>query len=348
MGAVDQLHPHVGIVRACYALGVARSSYWRYRNPSLGPPAPRRPRRSHRRLRDEERREVVALAHSPRFVDVAPAAIVATLLDEDSRYLCAVRTMYRILAEEGATQDRRNQRRHPHRPAPELVACAPNRVWSWDITRLPTQRRCSALFLYLILDLYSRFAVGWMVADQETGQLARRLVQVTAERQGIRPGTLQFHSDRGAPMIAKTLKDLLDDLDIQRSFSRPRTSDDNPYVESLFKTVKYHPAWPGSFGSQAEAEAWATQFFRAYNGQHRHSSLHGLTPATVHAGEAGPALEARHAVLMAAYEAHPERFVAGPPKLQELPAQVWINDPTKRPAASGAFLISTNDVVQSC
>ena len=149
-------------------------------------------------------------------------------------------------------------------------------------------------------------------------------------------------------MIAKSLRDLLEDLDIQRSFSRPRTSDDNPYVESLFKTVKYHPVWPGSFGSQAEAEAWARAFFRAYNGQHRHSGLLGLTPATVHAGEAGAAFQARHKELMAAYEAHPERFVAGPPRLQQLPAQVWINDPTKRPTAAGALLISAENVVQSC
>lgn len=348
MGAVDQLRPEVGVVRACDAFGVARASYWRYRHPAARTAQARRPRRSHRRLPDKERQEVLDLATSSRFVDVAPAAIVATLLDDDSRYLCAVRTMYRILAEQGASQDRRNQRRHPQRPVPELVASEPNRVWSWDITRLPTLRRCPALFLYLILDIYSRFVVGWMVADQETGQLATRLVRVTAARQGIRPNTLQLHADRGAPMIAKSLRDLLEDLDIQRSFSRPRTSDDNPYVESLFKTVKYHPEWPGSFSSQTEAEAWAGAFFRAYNGQHRHSGLLGLTPATVHAGEADAAFQARHKVLMAAYEAHPERFVGGPPRLQQLPAQVWINDPTKRPTAAGALLISTENVIQSC
>jgi putative transposase len=290
------------------------------------------PVRSHRRVSDEIRAEVVELACSERFIDAAPATIVATLLDDDSRYLCSTRTMYRILEEHAGVTDRRHQRRHPVNAIPELVACAPNRVWTWDITRLPTKVRGQYLYLYLILDLYSRAAVGWMVADCESARLAERLVKITAERHQIAPGTLTLHADRGAPMTSKTLATLLTDLEIKRSFSRPRTSDDNPFVESAFKTVKYHPRWPGCFQDQAEAESWAHDFFDAYNHQHRHSGLLGLTPAVVHHGLATQALARRHQVRLEAHRNHPERFPAGPPKLQTLPAQVTINHPSRRPA----------------
>jgi putative transposase len=346
MKAVDELRGGIGVVRACSTLGVARSTYRRHRRPRVV--ARRRTAvHSHRRLDEQTRAEVLELAFSERFVDVAPAAIVATLLDDESRYLCSTRSMYRILADEDVSRDRRDQRRHPVRQVPELVASRSNSVWTWDITRLPTFRRCQALFLYLVLDIYSRFAVGWMVADREAADLARRLLRVTAKRQGIRPGSLTLHADRGAPMTSKSLANLLADLEIKRSFSRPRTSDDNPFVESAFKTIKYHPRWPGSFANQAEAEAWASTFFDAYNRQHRHSGLLGLTPATVHAGLAEDALKRRHTAISAAYEAHPQRFVAGPPKLQRLPDKVWINDPERRPNAAGALLISTAQPGQS-
>lgn len=347
MAAVDELRGVLGVGLACSALGVARASYRRHRRPRALPPPDRAPRRSHRRLSDEARAEVIEVACSERFVDVAPAAIVATLLDDESRYLCSVRSMYRILDEHGSTKDRRAQRRHPVRSVPELVASGPNTVWTWDITRLPTARRGDSLFLYLILDIYSRFAVGWMVADCESAHLAERLVRITAEREAIGPGLLTLHADRGAPMTSKSLADLLADLEIRRSFSRPRTSDDNPFVESAFKTVKYHPRWPGNFENQAAAEAWAREFFRAYNQLHRHSGILGLTPATVHAGLANQALADRHTVLSAAYQANPERFVAGPPRLQHLPARVWINDPARRPTAAGTFPISATELGQT-
>ena len=334
MGAVDHLRAAVGVTLACAVLGLPRSSYRRHRRPRRVAKQ-RVPARSHRRISDEVRGEVVQLACSERFVDAAPATIVATLLDDDARYLCSTRTMYRILDEHADIVDRRHQRRHPAHAVPELVATAPNMVWTWDITRLPTTVRGQYLYLYLILDLYSRAAVGWMVADRESAQLAERLVRITAERHAIGPQTLTLHADRGAPMTSKTLATLLADLEIKRSFSRPRTSDDNPFVESVFKTTKYHPRWPGAFESQPEARAWADEFFGSYNHNHRHTSLLGLTPAVVYQGLATEALERRHQVHLEAFRKHPERFPAGPPRLQTLPQQVTINCPSKRPALAG-------------
>lgn len=323
--AVEQLAPLVGVAPACRALGVARASVYRHRQPPGARPAPV-PRRSPRVLAPAERAQVLAILHEDRFVDQAPAAVYASLL-EDGRYLCSVRTMYRLLHGAGQVRERRRQRRHPRAEPPRLVATAPNQVWTWDITRLAGPHRGATYPLYVVLDLFSRYVVAWMVATRESAGRARRLVQVACHRQGIAPGQLTLHQDRGAPMTAKSFSQLLLDLDIRASYSRPRTADDNPYSESQFKTVKYARSYPGRFADPDQARTYFRSFFRWYNIQHRHSGLGLLTPEAVYQGRAGPLQAERQRVLEDAYARHPERFVKGPPQAPELPAEVWINPP---------------------
>ena len=323
--AAEELAPTVGVARACRALEVARSSVYRHRRPPS--PRPRSARRpSPRALAAEERVRVLATLHEERFADRAPAAAYATLLEE-GRYLCSIRTMYRVLDGAGELKERRAQRRHPHREPPRLVATAPNQVWTWDITRLAGPRKWTTYPLYVVLDLFSRYVVGWMVASRESAALARRLVREACARQGIAPGQLTLHQDRGAPMTAKTFSQLLMDLDILASYSRPRVSDDNPHAESHFKTMKYGPSYPGRFEAQEAARAWCGPFFRAYNAEHRHSGLGLLTPDAVHHGRAGELQAARQRVLADAYAARPERFVRGAPRAPRIPTEVWINRP---------------------
>ena len=322
LSAARGLAGHVGVSAACEALGVARATFYRRRRPKTGQRQPRpAPARA---LGEAERTEVFRVLCSPRFTDRAPAEVYATLLDEGV-YLCSERTMYRILAENRAVRERRAQRSHPNHPKPEIVARAPNEVWSWDITRLLGPEKWQYFYLYVILDIFSRYVTGWMVADRETAGLGGRLIEETCLKQGVQPRVLTLHADRGSPMTAKCTAQLLADLGVTQSLSRPRISNDNPYSEAQFKTVKYHPGFPGRFADIEEAKNFCRRFFPWYNLEHRHGGIGLLTPGQVHLGRAPEVIRQRQDVLAAAYAARPERFVAGPPRAAELKAEVWIN-----------------------
>jgi putative transposase len=268
----------------------------------------------------------LGILHSERFVDQAPREVYATLLDEGS-YLCSVSTMYRLLAEQGEARERRNQLVHPAYAKPELLATAPNQVWSWDITKLLGPVKWSYFYLYVIMDIFSRYAVGWMVATRESAALAQRLIQETCAKQGIAPGKLTIHADRGSSMTSKPVALLLADLGITRTHSRPYNSNDNPYSEAQFKTLKYRPEFPERFASVEEARTFCQTFFRWYNRDHHHAGIGLLTPEALHYGRASLVTEARQRVLTAAYTAHPERFVNKPPQPPAIPTAVWINPP---------------------
>jgi putative transposase len=321
---VSELAAKVGIKRACEALGVSRSSLYRARQPR--PAVQLRPTPSHA-LSVEEQAEVRETLNSERFMDKAPRQVYAALLDE-GYYLCHWRTMYRILTAHDEVRERRRVRRHPLYKKPELLATAPNQVWSWDITYLRGPHKWEHYPLYTVLDIYSRYVVGWMIAEVESSDLARQLIAATALKQGILPDQLTLHADNGAPMRGKQLSQLLVDLGITKSHNRPHTSDDNPFSEAHFKTMKYRPDYPDRFASLAEAQEWVRHFFTWYNEQHYHSGLNLLTPASVHYQEASAVQQNRHAVMLAAYAAHPNRFVRGQPLVKGAPAAVWINPPT--------------------
>ena len=324
MNAVDQLAPTVGVASACNALGLARASF--YRRPVFGPmPLKIRPSPA-RALSPEERANVRTLLNSTRFQDCAPAAIQATLLDE-GQYLCSTRTMYRVLEQHGASRERRDQLTHPAYQKPELLATSPNQLWSWDITKLRGPVKWSYFYLYVILDVFSRYAVGWMLALRESAALATTLIEETCTKQIIQPGELTVHADRGSSMRSKPVAFLLADLSITKTHSRPYTSNDNPYSESQFRTMKYRPEFPDRFGCIQDARAFCQGFFAWYNDHHRHSGIGMLTPAVVHFGQAPAIREKRQSVLDAAYRAHPDRFVRKPPIPLPLPKEVWINKP---------------------
>jgi len=322
MRTIDEVGPRLGVRATCEALGVAPATYYRQRAGSK----PARPRSSPRALSAEERQDVLDLLHEPRFVDAAPAEVWATLLDE-GRYLCSERTMYRILAANQEVRERRNQLRHPSYAAPELSATRPNELWSWDITKLKGPAKWVYYYLYVILDVFSRYVVGWMVAERESATLAERLIEQTCEREGIAPGQLTLHADRGPSMRAKDLALKLADLGITKTHSRPYTATDNPFSESQFKTMKYRPEFPDRFGCLQHARGFCGPFFGWYNTAHRHSGLAMLTPHDVHYGQAEQRLVERATVLAQAYAAHPERFPHGLPTPQTLPHAVWINKP---------------------
>ena len=269
---------------------------------------------------------MLSTLHTERFVDKAPTEVYATLLDEGT-YHCSVRTMYRILAEAGEVRERRNQARHPKYQAPELLATAPNQVWSWDITKLRGPVKWSYYYLYVILDIFSRFVVGWMIAYRESATLAKRLIAETCEKQNVQPGQLALHADRGSSMKSKTVAFLLADLGVTKSHSRPYVSDDNPYSESQFKTLKYRPDFPARFGSIQDARSFCREFFPWYNQEHRHSGIGLMAPEMVHYGKAERVHSQRQVVLATAFESHPERFVRGMPMPPSLPEAAWINKP---------------------
>jgi putative transposase len=324
MNAVDQLAPTVGIESACDALGVPRASF--YRRPVYGPkPLILRPSPA-RALSGEERALVRQLLHSPRFQDCAPAAVQATLLDE-GQYLCSTRTMYRVLEQDGASRERRDQLVHPAYHKPELLASAPNELWSWDITKLRGPAKWTYFYLYVILDVFSRYVVGWMLALREGAELATTLLAETCGKQNIQPGQLTVHADRGSSMRSKPVAFLLADLSITKTHSRPYTSNDNPYSESQFRTMKYRPEFPERFGCLEDARAFCQGFFAWYNDRHRHSGIGMMTPAIVHHRQAPLIHRQRQAVLDAAYQAHPDRFVRQRPAPLPLPQEVWINKP---------------------
>ena len=235
--------------------------------------------------------------------------------------------MYRVLAASQPVRDRRNQREHPQYTKPELVATGPNQTWSWDVTKLLGPKKWTYYYLYVLLDIFSRYVVGWMVADRENSVLAGRLIEETCHKQGVEPEVLTLHSDRGAPMTSKCTAQLLADLGVTRSLSRPQVSDDNPFSEAQFKTLKYHPGFPGRFAGQQQATAYCRSFFPWYNTEHRHGGIAMLTPDDVHHGRATAVLTQRERILEAAWAAHPERFVRGIPKPSPLPTAVWINPP---------------------
>ena len=324
MDAVQQLAPAVGIESACDALGVIRASF--YRRPLFGPmPLIVRPPPA-RALKIEERETVRAVLNSTRFQDCAPAAIQATLLDE-GQYLCSTRTMYRVLEQDGATRERRDQLTHPAYQKPELLATAPNQLWSWDITKLRGPAKWTYFYLYVILDVFSRYVVGWMLALRESAGLASKLIEETCEKQIIRPDQLTVHADRGSSMRSKPVAFLLADLSITKTHSRPYTSNDNPFSESQFRTMKYRSEFPDRFGCIQDGRAFCHTFFPWYNDEHRHSGIGMMTPAMVHYGLAPAVRQNRQLVLDAAYAAHPDRFVRRPPTPLPLPKEVWINKP---------------------
>jgi putative transposase len=350
MASVTDLVPVVGVTVACEVVGVARASYYRHeRGQAAGsgdPPAPSLrdegaagersaqilvvpsalPRVHPRALSATEQAAVLEVLHSSRFQDAAPATVYATLLDERI-YLASERTMYRLLAAEGETRPRRDQLVHPTYQKPELLATAPNQLWSWDITKLLGPAKWTYYYLYVILDVYSRYVVGWMVAHREQAALAERLIAETLAKQKIPAGQLTLHADRGSSMISKPVAFLLADLGVTKSHSRPHVSNDNPYSEAQFKTLKYRPGFPDRFLSIEAARAFCQDFFRWYNAEHRHSGIGLMTPEIVHYGQAQATYDARSQVLTAAHAAHPERFVRHTPRPPQMPTAAWINPP---------------------
>lgn len=324
----------VGIAPACRALGVSRATYYR-RRPSSAPAAQQPRPTPPRALKPEERATVLEVLDSERFVDSSPAEVVATLLEEGT-YLCSERTMYRVLAARAPVRERRNQLVHPKHAKPELVATRPNEVWSWDITKLLGPKKWTYYYLYVVLDVFSRLVVGWMVADRENSSLAVHLIAESCSKHDVQPNVLTLHSDRGAPMTSKCTAQLLADLGVIRSLSRPRVSDDNPFSEACFKTLKYAPSFPGRFDDIDHAQRFCRGFFPWYNAEHHHGGLAMLTPETVHYGTVDQVLAKRQAALDAAWQAHPERFPNGPPTAKAPPSAVYINPPKDLPGNTQA------------
>jgi putative transposase len=325
--AIGELAPIVGVTAACRAVGRARGSHYRQHRKSPPPPKRERvPSGQPRALSAVERKEVLRVLHHPDHVDEAPATVYAKLLDAGV-YLASTSTMYRILRAEGEVCERRRLATHPPAARPELLATRPNAVWSWDITKLLGPAKWTWFYLYVIIDIYSRYVPGWMLARAERAHLAERLLADTITKQQVSRDQLTVHADRGTSMASKPVAFLLADLGVTKSHSRPHTSNDNPYSESQFKTLKHRPEFPDRFGCLEDAHAFCGRFFGWYNGEHRHSGIGFHTPADVHYGRAELVQVQRARVLDAAYVAHPERFVRKPPTPPQLPTAAWINKP---------------------
>ena len=323
MLAAESLAKEVRIKRACEVLGVPRASYYYYHKNMNRKRTPIKPPLA---LSTLEEQNVLDTLNTERFCDKAPHEVYATLLDEGI-YLCSIRTMYRILAKHNEVRERRNQLRHPTYQKPELLATRPKQVWSWDITKLKGPVKWTYFYLYVILDIFSRYVVGWMVAFREQAVLAQRLIADTCEKQEIKPGQLVIHADRGSSMKSKPVAFLLSDLGITKSHSRPYVSDDNPYSESQFKTLKYRPDFPGNFGSVEDARVFCKNFFTWYNTKHYHSGIGLNTPEAVHYDRTDQIMKERSRVLKIASENHPERFKGKVPRPPRLPLAAWINQP---------------------
>ena len=327
MDSVTQLAETVSVMEACRVLGLPRSEFYRAQQPPPPPSASPRGRvTSPRALSPTEKAAVRELLDSPRFQDQAPREVYATLLNSGI-YVCHWRSMYRILDECREVRERRNQLHHPTYAKPELLATRPNQLWSWDITKLRGPATWTYYYLYVILDVFSRYVVGWLLAEHQSEALARELIAATCAKQGIGPDQLTIHADNGGPMIAQTVAQLMRELGITPTHSRPHVSDDNPYSEAQFKTLKYRPGYPDRFSDQAEARRWAQTFFAWYNNEHHHTGLGLLTPAEVHYGRAAAVQQQWQQTLDTAYALHPERFVKGAPRPAPLPEAVWINPP---------------------
>ena len=337
MEAVSVLRPTTSVQTACQVLEMSRATLYRQQAAQLtantdaetgtGDVVPYLRAPHPRALSHKERQSVLDILHSDRFVDTAPAEVSATLLDE-GRFLASERTMYRLLAQAGESGDRRHQRVHPPYQKPELLATAPNHVWSWDITKLKGPQKGTFFSLYVLLDIYSRYVTGWSLADREQASLAERLIAEATTKQEIPPGQLTVHADRGSAMTSQPVAWLLADLGITKSHSRPHTSNDNPFSEAQFKTLKYQPDFPARFGSLEDARAFCRRFFPWYNTTHRHAGIGYFTPEAIHLGHAPDLHTVRTQVLQSAYDLHPERFVRQVPKPPALPTAVWINPPT--------------------
>jgi putative transposase len=335
--AIALLAPQIGTRAACHAAGVPQATWYRRHRISPVPPrpapVPHKERVQPRALAAAERQAILDALHSVRFADLAPDEVWATLLDEGT-YLGSVSTCYRVLREAGETRERRRQATHPAAVRPELVAAGPNQVCSWDITKLHGPAKWTYYHLYVIIDIYSRYVVGWMVATCESAVLAEKLIAETCAKQGIARGQLSLHADRGSSMTSKPVALLLADLGVTQSHSRPHVSNDNPYSEAAFKTLKYRPAFPARFDSLEAARAHCREFFAWYNNEHRHGGLGLHTAADVHHGHAPAVRAARAQVLDDACTAHPERFVSKPPAPPKLPGTSWINPPQEKEDAT--------------
>ena len=330
MTTVAELAEKTSAQTACQALRVPRASYYRWKSPppSSLPVETRVRAPSPRALSAEERRIVLDTLHSDRFVDRSPAHVVAELLGQGT-WLSSERTMYRILAAQRETKERRRQRTHPVYAKPQLVATAPNQVWTWDITKVRGLERGAWFHLFVLLDIFSRAVVGWTLTRRPSAAVAGHLLRETLLKHAVEAGTLTVHNDRGTEFAADDVTKLFEILDVTRSFSRPRTSNDNAFSESQFKTTKYHPDYPGAFPRFEEAWAYFERFFEWYNTEHRHSGIAWLTPEEVHTGQADEVLARHQATKDAAYTDNPNRFVNGPPRVRALPREVWVNAPVE-------------------
>jgi putative transposase len=331
MDAVEQVAPELGVAEACRVIGVPRASFYRRRRPPRGTLCilPARAQRSRpNALSAAERQAILDVCHEPRFLDASPTEVYFTLLDEGT-YIASLRSFYRVLDAAGEVRERRDLLRHPHHGVPRLVARHPNAVWSWDVTKLLGPAKWTYFYLYVLLDLHSRYTVGWTVASADTAAIATWLIGETLEKHGIARDTLIIHSDRGASQTAKPVAHLLADLGVTKSLSRPRVSNDNPFSEAGFKTLKYRPSFPDRFASKDHATQFCRGFFAWYNDVHRHSGIGFHTPASVYFGHAPAVRAARSEVLAAAYARHPERFVRKFPEPPALPGATWINRPVE-------------------
>ena len=327
MNAVTSLRLKVGTKSACESLAVPRATYYRRITPSSPVITSREPHPAS--LSDKDRQDVLDLLHTETYMDMPPLAVYAALLDRGT-YLCSVRTMYRILNAEGEVKERRRQRNHTKYNKPELLATAPNQLWSWDITKLKGPKKWSYFYLYVILDVFSRYVVGWMISMKESSALAKQFISETYDKQGVLPSQLTLHADRGSSMTSKPVAFLLADLGVIKSHSRPYTSNDNPYSESQFKTLKYRPEFPQRFGSIQDSRLHCQGFFHWYNTQHYHSGIELLTPESVHYGQAQAIIENRNKVREQARNDHPDRFKGKKTASFHLPGEVWINPPESK------------------
>jgi len=326
MKVTESLSKEANIQQACAALAVPRASFYRWQDREENDEKKRQRAVPPLALSGKEEAAVLEILHEDRFVDQAPYEIYNALLDEGN-YLCSVRTMYRILEKNKEVRERRNQLSHPQYQKPELLAGGPNEIWSWDITKLLGPAKWTYYYLYVIMDIFSRYVVGWMVAHRELSSLAQKLIGQSCQKQGIQPHQLTIHADRGSSMTSKPVAFLLSDLGVTKSHSRPHVSNDNPYSEAQFKTLKYRPEFPERFGCIEDSRSFCQGFFGWYNKEHYHSGIGFLTPEAFHYGRGEQIIKERQAVLMAAYEKHPRRFKGKMPKPMNLPDAVWINKP---------------------